>query len=209
MEPRLAGVCGDIVVLENSVLSNTCVEIKENRVIRISSSSTRDFMDLRGEGTVIVPAVVDLHVHLRGLRNSYKEDEYTGTLAAAWGGVGIVADMPNTDPPIRSIEALKLKLSSLAENAIVDYVVYAGVPDKRNEIKQIAKYVVGFKLYPEDLLRDKNILCEVFRTAATMDKIVVVHAEIPELSRLETGWQREVYHSCASEMTAIFTIVHS
>jgi len=38
--------------------------------------------DFRGKGLLVLPGLIDLHVHLRGLKLSYKEDEFTGTVAA-------------------------------------------------------------------------------------------------------------------------------
>ncbi|MEZ4484728.1 MAG: dihydroorotase, partial [Syntrophotaleaceae bacterium] len=49
-------------------------------------------------GLLVVPGLIDIHVHLREPGFEYKEDILTGTLAAVAGGFTSVACMPNTDP---------------------------------------------------------------------------------------------------------------
>ena len=51
-------------------------------------------------GKVVMPGLVDMHVHLREPGQEYKEDILSGTRAAAHGGVTSVASMPNTHPPV-------------------------------------------------------------------------------------------------------------
>ena len=51
-------------------------------------------------GKVVVPGLVDMHVHLRDPGQEYKEDIATGTRAAAHGGFTDVCCMPNTNPII-------------------------------------------------------------------------------------------------------------
>ncbi|MBR0405213.1 MAG: dihydroorotase [Eggerthellaceae bacterium] len=51
-------------------------------------------------GKVVVPGLVDIHVHLRDPGQEYKEDIETGTRAAAHGGFTDVCCMPNTNPII-------------------------------------------------------------------------------------------------------------
>lgn len=51
-------------------------------------------------GKIVMPGLVDMHVHLREPGQEYKEDILSGTRAAAHGGVTSVASMPNTHPPV-------------------------------------------------------------------------------------------------------------
>ncbi len=132
-------------------------------------------------GTVVGPAFVDIHVHLRGLELAYKEDERTGTAAAAAGGVGVVVDMPNTRPPLRDPGALALKEESLHRLSIVDYAVWAGIPGDPRHSAVLARHplVLGFKVYPEDL--ETPTLQAALAEASRLGKIVVLHPEDPGL----------------------------
>src|SRR5688500_11028079 len=59
-------------------------------------SGGRQVVDLKGQ--LVVPGLVDLHVHLREPGQEYKEDIATGSLAAAAGGFTTICCMPNTVP---------------------------------------------------------------------------------------------------------------
>ena len=50
-------------------------------------------------GLFVLPAAVDMHVHMRGGRQSAKEDWGSGSRSALAGGVTVVVDQPNTVPP--------------------------------------------------------------------------------------------------------------
>ncbi|AEM39372.1 dihydroorotase, multifunctional complex type [Pyrolobus fumarii 1A] len=164
-----------------------CVCVRDGRVDGFTRGSCHwsdEKVEFTGSGVYILPGVVDIHVHLRGLGFSYKEDELSGTLAAAAGGVTLVVDMPNTSPRINNVDALQAKLSALRRNAVVDYGVYAGVPEVPGEAARLASTgsIVGFKVYPEDLYR-RDALEEVFYESWRRDLIVVLHAEHPGFIR--------------------------
>jgi len=123
-------------------------------------------------GTVALPGMVDIHVHLRGLLLSHKEDPRTGSRAALRGGVVAVADMPNTLPKVNTPENLKLKVEELGKKCLVDCYAYAGVPGSPEEVKLMSRLAVGFKVYPEDY--DKLHVLEGY------EGLVVVHPEHPD-----------------------------
>ena len=59
-------------------------------------------------GYHVLQGAIDSHVHLREPGYTHKEDWGTGPAAAAVGGVTTVFEMPNTDPPTGTLEALHL-----------------------------------------------------------------------------------------------------
>jgi len=131
---------------------------------------------------IALPGAIDLHTHLRGLRLSYKEDEYTGTRAAAKGGFTVVVDMPNTLPPVNNKASALMKLEELSKNAIVDYGLYLGVPENSEEVYKLLELrdeIIGFKVYPQDY--NKKTLAEVFEEAKKNNLLIIVHAEEPSL----------------------------
>src|SRR5881296_4140567 len=64
----------------------------------------------RYSDALILPGGVDVHVHFREPGMTQKEDFASGTESAAAGGVTTVVDMPNTNPPVSTSEALRQKL---------------------------------------------------------------------------------------------------
>ena len=193
--PSHPGLCVDRLVLGHSVSHNTCIPL---------SNSTRGSVDLRGLGSIALPGIVDMHVHLRGLELSYKEDEASGTLAALTGCVTAVVDMPNTRPPLKTVGALRAKLESLRSNAYVDYGVYAGVPEDADTVSRLAEHpIAGFKVYPEDLLLPERVLCRVLEVLEAKGRILIVHAEHPEMLHVDFGFDRGVYRGCVVETAAV------
>ncbi len=61
------------------------------------------------KGHIVMPGLVDMHVHFRDPGYPEKEDFESGSAAAAAGGFTTVADMPNTSPPTNSPERLMEK----------------------------------------------------------------------------------------------------
>mgnify|MGYP000198978515 CR=1 FL=1 len=147
-------------------LIDGCIEMIEGRISSLS-------VGMRGcEGVdLILPGMVDLHVHMRGLNQRHKGDWRSESLAALSGGVTVVADMPNNVPKIDSKENLEIKLEEAKRESYVDFLLYTAFPylDERS-------YVIGIKIYPEDMYEDLNI---VFKRASEIGKEVVVHAEDP------------------------------
>jgi dihydroorotase len=75
---------------------------------------------VEGEGRLwAVPAFFDPHVHLRTPGQEHKEDIESGTRAAAAGGYGAVLAMPNTDPPIDTVQRLRAVRETAARQAHV------------------------------------------------------------------------------------------
>jgi dihydroorotase len=133
------------------------------------------------QGQIMLPGMVDMHVHLRDFNQAYKEDWYTGTLAALRGGVTLVADMPNNDPFMDSLERLREKLEIAARKALVDFALYCGAPKDPGEIPEIRRITCGFKIYPEDYGKLPSIINHL------EGDLVVVHPEDPETIMRERG----------------------
>ncbi len=77
------------------------VLIKNGRIEKIAPEIQLDTpanITIDAEGLVVMPGLIDMHVHLRDPGFLYKEDVISGCEAAAAGGVTAVACMPNTSP---------------------------------------------------------------------------------------------------------------
>jgi dihydroorotase len=75
------------------------VLIEDGRISGMAASiETADAERIDAAGCLVVPGLIDIHVHLRDPGFEYKEDIETGTRAAAAGGFTAVACMPNTAP---------------------------------------------------------------------------------------------------------------
>jgi dihydroorotase len=133
---------------------------------------------------VILPSATDLHVHFRDPSPTAEaESMATGTMQAALGGVAVVGDMPNTDPPVNGVEALREKESRVAGRAAVDVLLYASPLGARN-LETLARRAGAFKIYlsPTTNIPTPEPLAEVASLLQRLEPLglpVSVHAEDP------------------------------
>jgi dihydroorotase len=120
-----------MLVLEGRVfyrggLEPLAVGIADGRIVKIAKVLQGDERRDYGE-RLILPGGVDLHVHFREPGMTDAEDFFTGTMAAAIGGVTAVFDMPNTEPPVTSRSAYEDKLRAVRRKANVDFGLYGAL----------------------------------------------------------------------------------
>ena len=92
-------------------------------------------------GKILVPGLVDAHVHFREPGQEYKEDLRTGSLAAAVGGFTTVIAEPNTTPPIDSPVRLRRLLNIARKKSVVNFYSKAAITRgmKGNSLTDVAK----------------------------------------------------------------------
>ncbi len=78
-------------------------------------------------GKLVLPGLVDMHVHLRDPGRPDEETIATGTGAAALGGFTMVACMPNTDPPIDTEAVVEYVISKAKVEGVVGVVPIASI----------------------------------------------------------------------------------
>jgi dihydroorotase len=127
--------------------------------------------------TIILPGAIDMHVHVRGSKLSYKETVVSATSEAAYGGITLIVDMPNTLPPINTYERVIERLREFEYYSRTDFGIYAGVSNEALKIENLP--IAGFKIYPEDL-EDYEGLKAVLMTK----KLKILHSEIPLASKV-------------------------
>lgn len=93
------------------------VSVDGGRIASVSNLHEADALPLGGK--LLIPGLVDVHVHLREPGFFYKEGVKSGTLAAARGGYTDVCAMPNLNPPPDTPEHLGEELSAIRRDAAV------------------------------------------------------------------------------------------
>ena len=152
----------------------------EERILEIGEDLGGERLDC--SGWVILPAMVDAHVHFRDFNQSHKETWQTGSRAAAKGGIGTVLEMPNTDPPTTTPEMVRRK-RELAERGLVDFGLYGGLTaDNIELIPDLAEEVAAFKLYLGGTtggleVHDPKAIKRIFKAVALTGKVLAVHAQ--------------------------------
>ncbi|MFH1367421.1 MAG: dihydroorotase [Patescibacteria group bacterium] len=136
------------IKLKNCKLSDNKIAdilIKDGKIEEIGLSKKAD-TEIDIKNNLIIPGVIDLHVHFREPGGSHKEDWLTGSCSAAAGGVTTVVDMPNTSPPTIDESTLNEK-RKLAEKSLINFGFYLGATaNNHGQIKNI-KNVAGVKIF--------------------------------------------------------------
>ncbi len=162
-------------VIGGKVVEDVAIKVEDGVIAQVSRSEFRGVKKyVFGHGKLIMPAVIDLHVHLRDWKEKGKEDVRSGTRAAIRGGVTTIVEMPNTKPPINTKKTLLKRLKLLSEKSLADFGIHFGVPPTPEELREVRDLIVGVKVYPGEILR----LREIFQWASELGVKVVVHAEI-------------------------------
>lgn len=161
------------------------IAIDDGKIVKIAkktnlpSASTK--MNLNGH--IILPGLIDPHVHLRDQQLAYKEDFVTGTAAAAAGGVTTVIDMPNNKPVTMSLSSIKERMKLAEKKVLINVAFNSAFPMKPEEIPEIVKAgAIGFKTYLSSTIGgvdvdDDQSLFVAFQKAAKAGVPVAVHAE--------------------------------
>jgi dihydroorotase len=209
-------------VAVSSSLQRCAIAAKDGKISWVGSnpnapnaSKVIDASDL-----IVLPGVIDVHVHMRDPGATYKEDFRSGTAAAAAGGVTTVFDMPNNVPPTKDVKALKLKIRAAEKRALVDYAFYglitAGNADDVVPLSRAG--VIGFKWYMAEttgkvLPPPENELLVALTLVAKAKMRVSVHAEddstikrrIASLRKMKRGDALAHYESrpAAAELAAV------
>lgn len=122
---------------------------------QVSSASTRGArrtVEL-GDDEVLIPGLVDTHVHVNEPGRTEWEGFASATRAAAAGGVTTIVDMPlNSIPPTTSVYALAVKRAAAEGRVFVDVGFWGGlVPGSEGDLLPlVAEGVFGFKCFLVD-----------------------------------------------------------
>ncbi len=161
------------------------IAIDAGRIVKIGKEANMPAAEARIDlaNKVVLPGLIDAHVHLRDEGNAYKEDFRSGTAAAAAGGVTTVLDMPNNDPVTMTADRLRERMRIAEKKALVNVGFYSAFPARTREMQRISdEGAVAFKLFMAqqvgglDLDDDRGIL-RSFRNACQMNLTIAVHAE--------------------------------
>jgi dihydroorotase len=94
-------------------------------VINLSSEIKYD--EINAEGLVLMPGMIDAHVHFREPGLTYKGNMRSESAAALSGGVTSIMDMPNTVPAVLTLDILEQKYGIAAENCLTNYSFFMGL----------------------------------------------------------------------------------
>ncbi len=141
------------------------------------------------EGALLLPGIIDGHVHMREPGLTHKADMESETRAAARGGVTTVLDMPNVVPQTTTLQLLQERYALAEGRCYVNYGFFLGATN--NNIEEIKRLDVtqspGVKLFmgssTGNMLVDREeVLHRIFRESPTL---IVAHCEDTERIKSE------------------------
>ena len=133
----------------NGVKQNILLQGERIAYIGNTSPASDEKIDLKGK--IVLPGLIDPHVHVRDLGQSEKEDWTSVSRAALRGGVTTIFDMPNNRPPTTHLKNLNLKREK-AKKSLVNYRFNIALTNYNyNDIVEIlntnSKDVAALKLF--------------------------------------------------------------
>jgi allantoinase len=184
----------DVVVRGNRVLTDRglsplSVGVREGRVVAVEPRDAdltgRRLIDL-ADDEVLLPGLVDTHVHVNEPGRTDWEGFSSATRAAAAGGVTTIIDLPlNSIPPTVDVDALHAKQWAAAGQCHVDVGFWGGaIPGNVRDLRPLYEAgVFGFKCFLLDSgveefpPLDDDGLGRALSELAGFDGLLIVHAE--------------------------------
>lgn len=163
-------------VSPDGTIQNGEIIIKDRKFFSFSSSAraTKANQTYDLKGYLIVPGMIDTHVHFREPGDLKKEGIGNGSLAALRGGITTVLDMPNNRPPCSTANRFSQKRNRFQKKCLVNWGLHFQASDK----SQLPPKVVSGKVYMAKSSPAKAITT-VAQLAGIFAKfpVVSIHAE--------------------------------
>ncbi len=162
--------------------------IRDGRLVEAPPAPPPDARVIEADGLFAVPALIDLHVHLREPGDEAAETVTSGTRAAAAGGFGRVVCMPNTRPPLDRPELVRATIARAAEAGFAQVLPAACLTRDRagGEPADLAALAeAGATAFTDDgsTVADDATMRAAMTAAARLGRPVFDHAQDPAAER--------------------------
>ncbi|MDE6243790.1 MAG: dihydroorotase [Muribaculaceae bacterium] len=148
------------------------------------------------QGRWLLPGVIDSHVHFREPGLTHKATIYSESRAAAAGGVTSFMEMPNTNPPTVTLEALAQKQQIAAKDSAVNYSFFIGATNDNVDVLKQVDYtqVPGVKLFMGSstggmLVDGSEALEQIF----SLPGVIMAHCEDEAIVRENMQRTKQLY----------------
>lgn len=162
---------------------NINIIIEEGKIKKITKSlntsdmTTDNIIDIKNR--IVLPGLIDPHVHLRDPGLTHKEDWKTGSMAAAHGGYTSIIDMPNTIPPTDTVENFREKKEIALKKSYTDFALQAGVKSEKDVLEINEENPASYKIFMD--LYTNEQLDKMFSYVAKTGKLLCLHCEDKKL----------------------------
>lgn len=167
-----------------SGITQSSIIINDGKIIGFAKSNEPQAdRVIDAKGKVVLPGMVDMHVHLRDPGFPERENFESGTKAAAAGGVTTVIDMPNTVPATVTLKAFNDKKAIADKKSLVDFGFIGGAGEVPQEdlIELADAGATAFKSFLiarfKELAASDYTLLKHMQLLGELDRPLLVHAE--------------------------------
>jgi dihydroorotase len=178
-----------LVVDPEGKINKVCDILVDNgRISQLAGGIKSDAGEIiDASGKIVMPGIVDMHVHLREPGREDKETVASGTLAGLKGGVTSMLAMPNTQPAIDSIENIRLLKNIIGRSAQANVFICGSISRGRlgKELSDIAGLKTEGALAISDdgfSVDDQELMLKALQAARKENIAVICHCEDKSLS---------------------------
>lgn len=147
-----------------------------------ASEEEREVKTIDAQGKLVIPGLIDMHVHLREPGFEYKETIETGSRAAVKGGFTTIACMPNTRPVADNVDTVQLVLKKGQEAGLAKVLPYAAIT--KNELgRELTDFealkAAGAIGFTDDGVgvQSAQMMKDAMARAKALDMPVIAHCE--------------------------------
>jgi dihydroorotase len=158
--------------------------IEDGKIAGFKKERADEIIDAKG--MLVLPGLIDFHVHFRDPGFTYKEDFFTGSRAAVHGGVTTVIDMPNTKPAPVTEDLLMRKIKGIEGKSCVDFVISAGLSAETKDIEEMGRHTLTFgELFMTYSFGQGAVgdIGEVLKEIEKTKRVAIVHCEDDNINK--------------------------
>jgi len=179
---------GRVIDPHNKIDGILDILVEDSKIVKVAKNiKAQADKIIEADGKIVMPGLVDMHVHLREPGREDKETICSATKAALHGGVTTVLAMPNTDPAIDCLESVKF-LKDLIRKSAKANVLICGAITKSREGKELVNIAElkkeGAVAISDDgaSVDSDELMFESFKSAEETKIPVICHCEDKKLS---------------------------
>lgn len=179
---------GEVVDPWQNRVSRADVLLEDGRVVAVDARlPARGARVLDVTGQLLLPGLIDMHVHLREPGYEYKEDIASGTAAAVRGGFTAVACMPNTNPVADNLAVLELIKARAREVGLARVYPVAAITkgSRGEELVEMAELAAGGAVAFSDdgqPVRSAAVMRRALQYAGMLGRPIMAHCEDKDLA---------------------------
>jgi len=179
---------GRVIDPANKIDEITDILVEDSKISKVAKNIKAETDKIiEAQGKIVLPGIVDMHVHLREPGREDKETICSGTKAALAGGVTSILAMPNTEPAIDSVEHLKVLKEAIQKSAKNNVFICAAITKNRQgeELNDLAELKKSGAIAVSDdgaSVESDNVMLDALKSAKKEGILVICHSEDKKLS---------------------------